>query len=197
MGILSRFPLERPEIIPLPPGPVPGGICAQTEALVVRVRVGERIVRLANAHLCPPRVPWKDVWSRDVGLSFGSVLDWLSTLRLYEYSRRSQLIFLRLIAEGGVEPFVLAGTLNSTPKSLDMLRLAQRLWNAFEESGSGFGFTYHVGPFGAMIDHVYHSEGLLARNASVPDADVSDHRPVEAALEVLPEEAAPRPRPRF
>ncbi|MBI3127669.1 MAG: endonuclease/exonuclease/phosphatase family protein [Candidatus Tectomicrobia bacterium] len=195
LGILSRFPLREPEIIPLPPGPVPGGVCAEADALVARALAGERLLRLVNAHLCPPRVPWKDIWSRDVGLSFGSVLDWLTTLRLYEYARRAQLIHLRLIAEGGLDPFILAGTLNTTPKSLDVLRLAQRLRNAFEESGSGFGYTYYAGPFGAMVDHVYHSEGLLARGASVPDPGVSDHRPVEAALEILPPE--PKARPRF
>lgn len=195
MAILSRFPLREAEVVPLPPGPVPGGVCAEADALVAKAQVGERTVRLANAHLCPPRVPWKDIWSRDVGISFGSVLDWLATLRLYEYSRRSQLIYLRLIAEGGVEPFILGGTLNTTPKSLDVLRLAQRLSNAFDVSGSGFGFTYYAGPFGGRIDHIYYSEGLLARNADVPPVTVADHQPVEAVLELLP--PIERPRPRF
>ncbi|OGL65138.1 MAG: hypothetical protein A3I72_00550 [Candidatus Tectomicrobia bacterium RIFCSPLOWO2_02_FULL_70_19] len=198
MGILSRFPLREVEIIPLPPGPVPSGVCAEADALVAKAQVGERTVRLANAHLCPPRVPWKDVWSRDVGISFGSVLNWLATLRLYEYARRSQLIYLRLIAEGGVEPFILGGTLNTTPRSLDVRRLSQRLWNAFEESGSGFGYTYYVaGVFGGMIDHIYYSEGLFARSAGVPDLGISDHRPVEAFLEVLPPVERQPARPRF
>ena len=194
MAILSRFPLREVEIIPLPAGPVPGGVCAQADALVAKAQVGERTVRVANAHLCPPRVPWKDVWSRDVGLSFESLLDWLTTLRLYEYSRRSQLIYLRLIAEGSMEPFILGGTLNTTSKSLDVLRLAQLLHNAFDASGSGFGFTYYAGPFGGRIDHIYHSGGLLARNATVPPVEVSDHQPMEATLEILPPLGPDRPR---
>ena len=70
--------------------------------------------------------------------------------------------------------------------SLDALPLFRSLKSAFDERGLGFGFTYHVGFFGARIDHIFYSAGLRARTADVLDADVSDHRPLEATLEILP-----------
>lgn len=186
LGIMSRFPLREVRAIVLPPGSVRKGICSDTEALIAKADIQGRTVRLATVHLCPPRMPWNDVWGRDVGFSLSNVWEWLGTLRQYEYARRSQLFFLRLVAEGGVEPFLLGGDLNTTTKSLDILPLARLLHNAFDERGLGFGYTFYLGPFGARVDHIYYSAGLRARSAAVADVDVSDHRPLEAAIEILP-----------
>ncbi len=187
LAILSRHPLREARAVPLPPGAETSTLCQGTEALVAKALVGGRAVRLATTHLCPPHVPWFDPRLRSVRVFPRSIWTWPGAIREVEYARRSQIAHLLLLAEGGVEPFILGGDLNTTPMSLDLLPLSRRLRSAFDERGLGFGYTFYVGPIGARIDHMFYSEGLRARSAAVAEADVSDHRPLEAVLEILPQ----------
>jgi endonuclease/exonuclease/phosphatase family metal-dependent hydrolase len=193
LGIMSRFPLREIRTLQLPSGKTRTGRCRQAAALTAKAWVRGRQVRLVTAHLCPPAIPWEDAWGRPVGLSFGTVADWLASLREYEYARRSQIRFLRALAEGGVEPLILAGDLNTTPASLDILELSGPLKNAYTARGMGFGFTYSLWSLGARLDHVFFSDGIAARSASIADVDISDHKPLEAVLEILPKGQARPP----
>ncbi|MEE9275115.1 MAG: endonuclease/exonuclease/phosphatase family protein [bacterium] len=186
LGILSRYPLSDARILPLPAGPAQRGACFETVALVAKAVVKETVIRLATTHLCPPSFPWQDEWLRPVPFGISSVWSWMANLRDTEYARKSQLSYLRQIAHGGREPFILGAVLNTTPFSLDLLNLSAGLRSAFEERGGGFGFTYPVGVFGARIDHIFYAGGLRARSAEVPEVDVSDHSPLAAELEIIP-----------
>ncbi|MFP6867791.1 MAG: endonuclease/exonuclease/phosphatase family protein, partial [Nitrospinota bacterium] len=92
-----------------------------------------------------------------------------------------------------VEPLILAGDLNTTPASLDILELSGPLKNAYTARGMGFGFTYSLWSLGARLDHVFFSDGIAARSASIADVDISDHKPLEAVLEILPKGQARPP----
>lgn len=187
LGILSRYPLRDVRVLPLPSVPFRGGVCSKTVLLTAKLVVKEKIIRVGTVHLCPPAVPWLDEKLRPVDLSAGALWSWFRRVRDFEYARKSQMVMLRLFADGGGEPFILAGDFNATPFSLDMLRISPSMKNAFGERGSGFGFTYFIGPFGAQIDHILFSEGFRVRAAEVISEPVlSDHRPVEALLEILP-----------
>ncbi len=185
LGVLSRYPLQEIRPLKLPAGEA-AGKCSELAALTAKVRVRNRLVRLATAHLCPPALPWMDDWGDSTGITYRSISGWWSGMRVFEYTRRSQLDFLSTLAEGGVEPFILGGDLSTTPYSLDLRRFNGVLRSAFAERGMGFGFTYSLGFLGARIDHIFSSSGLSARSASVADVDISDHNPVEAVFEVLP-----------
>lgn len=185
LGVLSRYPLQEIRPLKLPAGEA-AGKCSELAALTAKVRVRNRLVRLATAHLCPPALPWMDDWGDSTGITYRSISGWWSGMRVFEYTRRSQLDFLSTLAEGGVEPLILGGDLSTTPYSLDLRRFNGVLRSAFAERGMGFGFTYSLGFLGARIDHIFSSSGLSARSASVADVDISDHNPVEAVFEVLP-----------
>ncbi len=192
LGIMSRHPLRQIRPVKLPAGGAPASPCRGMPALTAKLRVEGRVIRLATAHLCPPAVPWRNRQGHRTPVSLRSVSEWFSGIRPFEYARRSQLQFLRLMAEGGVEPFILAGNLNTTAHSLDLLELSKTLSDAFGERGLGFGFTYSAAFLGARIDHIFHSKGIRARDAFVHDVKVSDHRPLEAVLEIpLPKASAP------
>lgn len=188
LGIMSRYPLHRVGAVKLPSGGAPG-FCRELSALTAGLRFAGRTIRLATVHLCPPAVPWRSRSGRRIPVSLSSVSDWVSDLRPFESARRSQLRFLRRMADGGAVPFLLAGDLNTTAHSLDFRGMSGSLTDAFAERGMGFGFTYSVGFFGARIDHVLHSREITAREAIVHDVKVSDHRPLEAVLEIPPPKA--------
>ncbi len=186
LAIMSRYPLENVRALKLPAGELPPGRCRRISALAARTEIRGRGVRLVTAHLCPPALPWRDTETRSVGFSLGAISGWFNGGRAFEYARRTQLMYLRTIADGGVEPIILGGDLNTTPHSLDIRELSGGLTDAFGERGQGFGFTYSAAYLSARIDHIFHSGGIAARSASVLDADVSDHKPLEAVLEILP-----------
>jgi|GEM_PF-6572425 endonuclease/exonuclease/phosphatase (EEP) superfamily protein YafD len=186
LGMMSRYPLEGVRPIVFPTGESPAGKCAQAAALEAKVNVRGRRLRLVTAHLCPPALPWMDDWGRETGLTFGSFSGWLKNNSSYEYARRYQLHTLRTLAEGGEEPLILGGDLSTTPSSIDLAQFDGVLKSAFDERGLGFGFTYSLGFIGQRIDHIYFAKGLAARTARVADVDVSDHKPLESVLEILP-----------
>ncbi len=90
-------------------------------------------------------------------------------------------------------PSLLVGDFNKTPFSLLYRRLRRHgLRDAFQEVGSGFGFTFPV--FGrylglplpplVRIDYVWHTPDLRAiRCRTAPDGG-SDHLPLQAELEL-------------
>lgn len=188
LGMISRYPLEGVRSIKLPAGESPTGKCAQAAALEAKVNVRGRRLRLVTAHLCPPALPWMDDWGRETGLTFGSFSGWLKNNSSYEYARRYQLHTLRTLAEGGVEPLILGGDLSTTPSSIDLAQFDGVFKSAFAERGLGFGFTYSIGFIGQRIDHIFFTRGIAARTVRVADVNISDHKPLEAMLEILPAE---------
>lgn len=184
LGILSRHPLFRTQMVMLPTGEEPAHLCSRMIALTAKARIGERVVRLINTHLCPPSVPWRNRRGHRIRVTRSSIRRWFSEMRSYEYIRRSQIGFLRQMAGSGLEPIILAGDMNTTPHSLDIHPLSRGLRDAFSEVGQGFGFTYYIGFLGERIDHVFHSDGLRAREAVVHDVSISDHLPVEVMMEL-------------
>jgi endonuclease/exonuclease/phosphatase family metal-dependent hydrolase len=102
---------------------------------------------------------------------------------------------IELLAKRAVEssPSLLVGDFNKTPFSLLYQRLRRHgLQDAFQEVGSGFGFTFPVfGRFFGLplpplvrIDYVWHTPDLRAiRCRTGPDGG-SDHLPIQAELEL-------------
>lgn len=187
LGIMSRYPLSQSRSALLPENDDIPPHCRGRSVLTTNVRVQNRSLRLVTAHLCRLAIPWRRN-GKMVLLSRRTIFYWLDNIRPSEYARRIQIDFLRkMVMEGG--PIILAGDLNTTSHSLDLLPLSRMLTNAFEERGWGFGFTFYVGFMGVgeRIDHIFHSPEIRTREAFVHDVKVSDHRPLETVLEIMPE----------
>ena len=77
-------------------------------------------------------------------------------------------------------PVIVCGDFNETPYSYVYGRLRRRLDNAFEEKGSGFGFTYNHLPYFIRIDHQFYDKGRLelVDFETLNEIPYSDHYPL-------------------
>lgn len=76
-------------------------------------------------------------------------------------------------------PILIAGDFNDVPYSYNYFRVRRRFSNAFEEAGSGFGFTYNGDlPF-LRIDNQFFNDDLRVHSfETIDSADYSDHYPI-------------------
>lgn len=113
--------------------------------------------------------------------------------RLMQYDRSGQDLYheilLKLLTE--IEgPILLNGDLNTTERQRDFKNLTETLTDSFAEAGWGMGFTYpnvtrRAPPWLVplvQIDHILHSDELVALTADTVQLRRSDHRAVTATL---------------
>jgi len=142
---------------------------------------GRRAV-LYNVHLRSfgSDKPWRAEDPHLLDLSF-----WKPYLRQYRdayHARAREVERIREMLEQETRPVLIAGDFNSTPHSWAYRQLSQGMQDAFYVAGNGWGSTYHARlPF-ARIDFILASEEWKITDARVPDADLSDHRPLLASL---------------
>ncbi|TDB67856.1 endonuclease/exonuclease/phosphatase family protein [Arundinibacter roseus] len=79
-------------------------------------------------------------------------------------------------------PVIICGDFNDTPYSYVYGRLAQKLTNAFEKKGHGFGFTYNRLPYFIRIDHQFYDHRRLELTdfQTLNTIPFSDHYPLTA-----------------
>ncbi len=78
-------------------------------------------------------------------------------------------------------PAIICADLNALPYSHTYQRLKEKHLNAFEEKGSGFGFTYRHFPWFIRIDNQFYDPQLrLEYFRTRKEINVSDHYPIEA-----------------
>lgn len=107
-------------------------------------------------------------------------------LRAAEAAQLSQ--FLREEHPEGM-PLLVCGDMNDTPVSYchRMLRKTG-LSDTWQEAGFGPGITYRAHHFWFRIDHILHSRQLHSLSMRVRrDVTLSDHYPVEATFQILPQ----------
>lgn len=75
-------------------------------------------------------------------------------------------------------PYLVCGDFNETPYSYVYSRMRGELTNAFEERGSGFGFTLNQKPYFLRIDHQFFSKEFKLQQYHVDNTmKISDHFP--------------------
>lgn len=86
-------------------------------------------------------------------------------------------------------PLLVCGDMNDTPISYCYQSLRQvGLYDTWQETGIGPGITYRANHFWFRIDHLLHSKHFRALHSRVrKDVKNSDHYPVEATYQLLPE----------
>ena len=110
---------------------------------------------------------------------------WRPYLQQYRRAYRArarEVVHIRDMLEKETLPVIVAGDFNSTPHSWAYRQLAKDMQDVFHLTGSGWGSTYHARlPF-ARIDFILASEEWEVVDARLPEADLSDHRPLLAML---------------
>jgi len=101
--------------------------------------------------------------------------------------RKNELINLEKELNNTTHPVILCGDFNETPFSYVYGRLSKILKNAFEEKGSGFGFTFNQLPYFIRIDNQFYSGEKLELLDFKTDNSVkfSDHYPLVATYKLI------------
>jgi len=97
------------------------------------------------------------------------------------FQRRStQVELLESWVADSPHPVIVCGDFNETPYSYVYGRLRHQLDNAFEEKGSGFGFTYNHLPYFIRIDHQFYDKNKLelVDFETLNQIPYSDHYPL-------------------
>ena len=104
-------------------------------------------------------------------------------LGLSREERRAQVDAVAALAGAGNEPRILLGDFNAGPGRDDELAALYRTHaDAWDEAGTGPGFTISADAPRARIDFIFLSAALGARCARVPVTRASDHLPVAATV---------------
>lgn len=132
-------------------------------------------IRLYNVHLRSPRLGAYLQQKNMAGLWSG-----ICTAAV---TRRHQVEALLMHAAESPYPVLICGDFNEMPYSYNYFRLRLHYRNAFEQSGSGFGFTLHQWPYFLRIDHIFTSERWQTHHFRVlHSTEVSDHFPVSVCI---------------
>lgn len=104
--------------------------------------------------------------------------------------RSQQLAVLENSIAQSPYPVLVCGDINELPYGNTYFRLKRRLQNAFEEAGSGFGFTFRGGLPGLRIDHQFADQNFKVTGFEVHrDVNQSDHYPIAASYVLAPKKA--------
>ena len=102
-------------------------------------------------------------------------------LHIGHIKRRTEMDRISGALEASPHPAIICADLNALPYSHTYQRLKEKHLNAFEEEGSGFGFTYRHFPWFIRIDNQFYDPALrLEYFHTRKEINVSDHYPIEA-----------------
>jgi endonuclease/exonuclease/phosphatase family metal-dependent hydrolase len=104
----------------------------------------------------------------------------LARLKEGVFERSRQIKILRDFIEASSYPVICVGDFNDMPYSYSYQFMRRKLKNAFEERGTGFGFTYNGNTLRALrIDNQFYTTGVTAVNfETLHDVKHSDHFPI-------------------
>ena len=110
----------------------------------------------------------------------------LRRLRKGFVAHSRQITTLDRYVRNSPHPVIVCGDFNSMPYSYTYQKMRKRLHNAFEDAGSGFGFTYNSRAFFFLrIDNQFYDSRLRVANFRVHrDVGFSDHFPISATYSV-------------
>lgn len=173
MAIFSKYPIINDGVV-FDNGSNNGAIFAD-------IRVGGDSLRIYNVHLESMAIQTdslnnyeeaKQIYRKTLGkLHRGSL----------KHAEQLNILIEHII--NSPYPVILMGDLNEIPYSYTYFRLNERLENAFELAGRGFGFTYNRVLFFLRIDHIFSTPSLVPIYFNTHrEVDYSDHFPVSATF---------------
>lgn len=105
----------------------------------------------------------------------------VSSLKEGFNTRADEVDYVADIIQKSPYPVILAGDFNEMPYGYAYGKIRKLLNNAFENAGSGFGFTYNKNPKFIRIDNQFYDKRLIINQfKTLSDVDYSDHYPIWA-----------------
>ena len=103
----------------------------------------------------------------------------LSSLKWGFEKHSAEVEMVERMIDESIYPVILCGDFNETPYGNAYGSIRDRLKNAFEERGNGFGFTLNRSPKIVRIDNQFCSESIKVLNfQTFSDIKYSDHLPI-------------------
>ncbi len=172
LAIFSRFPIVKK-------GRINIGTKIGNAAIFADVKIKDDTIRVINVHLQSLKIDEEEAATR---FTEKSTLLRLGHLLRYGFEKRAfQIAAILNEVESSPHPVIVCGDFNDTPYSYAYQSLRNKMGNAFEAEGNGFGFTFNGKlPF-LRIDHQFFSHNLVAEQfETCNDARFSDHFPTLA-----------------
>lgn len=107
----------------------------------------------------------------------------LAKLRNGFQNRAPQVKTIAEMVRNSPYPVVLCGDFNDTPQSFTYRKVKGCLFDAFTESGEGFGNTIVRGPYRFRIDYILYSRYFKSNDFQTISLPYSDHYPIRCFLE--------------
>ncbi len=150
-------------------------------AMFADIQVGKDTVRIYNVHLESMAIQAEALETYDQAKQI--YRQTLGKLHRGSLKRNEQLTLIYEHLSNSPYPVILMGDLNEIPYSYAYFKLSQKLKNAFEVAGRGFGFTYNRVLFFLRIDHIFSTPSLIPLQFDTHrEVDYSDHYPVSATF---------------
>lgn len=141
-------------------------------AIFADLDYGEKIIRVYNVHFSSMKLKARpEGWLEKTSYLF-------QQLKSGSINRSQQVNALLNHMKTSPYPYLVCGDFNETPYSYVYSRMRGELTNAFEERGSGFGFTLNQKPYFLRIDHQFFSKEFKLQQYHVDNTmKISDHFP--------------------
>jgi len=162
--LYSRYPILDSEEVSL------GGL---SRALVVRLQVDDRVLRVVNVHLMTGD-------PKGILKGTGSLF---RRLEMTAQTRKVQFEALSELMKSSRVPTLLVGDFNTPPHAEGPRLLSSRMADSFERVGTGFGYTYRADIPVWRIDYIWSGDKLMPCVAKVGDSSLSDHLPLTARFD--------------
>ncbi|WP_044172073.1 endonuclease/exonuclease/phosphatase family protein [Flectobacillus major] len=109
----------------------------------------------------------------------------LASLKKGFIDHSQEIKYIEKLIDESPYPTIVCGDFNEVPYGLAYGHVRDRLKNAFEEAGNGFGFTLNRSPRWVRIDNQFYSEGIQIKNFKTHNTiKYSDHYPISAVYQV-------------
>lgn len=143
--------------------------------------IGVDTVRVFNMQLQSMSIRWRSLSANAFKNLLLNARDIHDRLRDGHRARIGEMADIDRYLDSSPYPVIICADLNAMPWSHTYQSLKARFHNAFEQAGSGFGFTYHHFPWFIRIDHQFFDRRLgIAWFRMLDQIDISDHYPTEA-----------------
>lgn len=178
LAIFSKFPI-------LKKGEVHFKKKTQNQAIFVDVKIDDEIFRIYNVHLESMNIDKN--YLKGFKAFWYYAEEFLQRLKYGMQTRAMQVeTLISHIEACPHQNIILCGDLNAPPYSYPYFSLQQKLNNAFEKAGNGFGFSFnHPALFFLRIDNQFFSPTLKIHTYQTHrEIYFSDHFPIKASYSI-------------
>lgn len=181
LAIFSKYPIIKKGEIPFPKQ-------TYNQAIFADLLIDQDTLRVYNVHLQSMSINENRLpEAENTTENKGRIKELYRKIRNGATIRAGQVKAILDHMENCTHPIIIAGDFNDTPYSHTYEKLREKLNNAFEEKGFGFGFTYNGRLFFLRIDNIFSEDRINIHSfKTLNKVRFSDHFPVEFTFSMEP-----------